>query len=327
MRTALLAAIGVLLSQGCENVTSVPNPPATSAPPGWTVLAAGTANLNAVNGLSDTAVWAVGDQGTILYWNGATLTPETSGTTANLRSVWAVDANHVYAAGDSGTILLRTGGAWTQVGIGTTREIFNGVWADTQRVVAVGSFGTIVVGTVPVVPGTMGTYKVIANADAENLMGVTGTPGGTAVAVGALGLVLTLTPGQNLGRTPIMGFSKLLTGVATAPGVSYLVGEQGSVYLSNAAGINLVAGFPTSSLRAVSITGTDAWMVGIDGTICEVSTGTTTCFPYSDQRWFTGVYAASPTAIWVVGATGTLLHGLPTQSAPVGTLSDAGGGG
>src|SRR5580658_5646791 len=170
MRRALLAAIGVLLLQACENVTSIPNQPQAGAPPGWTVLAAGSKNLNAVNGLSDTAVWAVGDQGTILYWNGAALAQETSGTTANLRSVWAVDANHVYAVGDSGTILLRTGGTWTQVGIGTTREILNGVWADdTQRVVAVGSFGTVVL-------GTMGTYKVIANADAENLMGVTGTP-------------------------------------------------------------------------------------------------------------------------------------------------------
>jgi hypothetical protein len=145
--------------------------------------------------------------------------------------------------------------------------------------------------------------------------------------VGALGLVLTLT-GQTLGRTPIPAFSKLLTGVASAPGVTYLVGEQGVVYLSNAGGINPVAGFPTSTLKAVSITGTDAWMVGVDGTICEATGSSTICFPYSDARWFNGVYAASATSIWVVGATGTFLHGLPTQSAPVG-LSDAGsqGGG
>ena len=155
-------------------------------------------------------------------------------------------------------------------------------------------------------------------------MAVTGTVGGPAVAVGALGLVLNLS-GQALSRTPISAFSKLLTGVATGQGLSYLVGEQGAVYLSNGAGINPVAGFPTSTLRAVSITGTDAWMVGIDGTICEASATATTCFPYTDQRWFTGVYAASPTSIWVVGASGTLLHGLPTQSAPVSGI-DAGAG-
>lgn len=324
MRTALVAAIGVLLSQGCENVTSIPPPPDGSVPAGWTVLSAGTKNLNAVNGYSDSAVWAVGNQGTILHWDGSGLTPETSGTTANLRSVWAVDANHVYAVGDSGTILERTSGAWAPVAVGLTREVLTGVWADsTQRVVAVGSFGTVVL-------GTMGTYKLIPNSDAENLLGVTGTAGGPAVAVGALGLVLTLppTPPPMLKRTTIASFSKLLTGAASAPGVSYLVGEQGVVFRSNAAGVNPVSGFPTSTLKAVSITGTDAWMVGVDGTICEVTGGNTLCFPYSDARWFYGVYAASPTSIWVVGATGTFLHGLPTQSAPVAP-SDAGsqGGG
>ena len=138
MRTTLVAAIGVLLSQGCENVTSIPTPPAVVAPAGWTVLAAGSTNLNAVNGYSDSAVWAVGDQGTIVRWDGASLTFETSGTTSNLRGVWAVDADHVYAVGDGGTILERTGGAWMAVGVGATRQVLTAVWADnTQRVVAV----------------------------------------------------------------------------------------------------------------------------------------------------------------------------------------------
>ena len=322
MKTVLVAAIVVLFLQGCENVTAIPPPPDASAPPGWTVLAAGTANLNAVNGLSDTAVWAVGDRGTILHWDGTSLTPEVSGTTANLRGVWAVDADDVYAVGDSGTILERSGGTWTPVGVGTTPQVLTGVWADSTRVVAVGSFGTIVLGTL-----ATGKYQVIANGDQENLLGVTGTPGGPAVAVGALGLVLSLSPGQPPKRTTIPAFSKLLTGVATAPGVSYLVGEQGAVYRSDAAGINPVSGFPTSTLKAVSITGSTAWAVGVDGVICEAAATSTTCFPYSDLRWFNGVYAASPTAIWVVGATGTLLHGLPTQSASVGGASDAGQGG
>lgn len=320
MKRVLVAAIGVLLSQGCENVTVIPPPPDASTPAGWTVLAAGTtANLNAVNGVSDTAVWAVGDRGTILHWDGASLTAEASGTTANLRGVWAVDANDVYAVGDSGTILARSGGTWAPVGVGTTPQILTGVWADTTRVVAVGSFGTIVVGTL-----ATGKYKLIANSHQENLLGVTGTPGGPAVAVGALGLVLSIDVQDALSTTAITGFSKLLNGVATAPGVSYLVGEQGAVYVSNAAGINPVNGFPTSTLKAVSITGANAWMVGVDGTICESTPTATTCFPYSDLRWFNGVYAASPTAVWVVGASGTLLHGLPTQSAPVVGV-DAGG--
>jgi photosystem II stability/assembly factor-like uncharacterized protein len=319
MRTALVAAIGVLLSQGCENVTTIPTAPEGGVPAGWKVIAAGTKNLNAVSGYSDTAVWVVGDQGTIAHWDGSTLNPELSGTSANLRAVWAVDAAHVYAVGDGGTILERTTGSWQPAAVGLTREVLTGVWADTQHVTAVGSHGTVVF-------GAMGKYKLIPNSDAENLLAVTGTVGGSAVAVGALGLVLSVS-GAGLSRTPIPAFSKLLTGIASAPGVSYLVGEQGTVYRSNAAGINAVAGLPPTTLRAVSITGSVAWVVGLDGTICKVSPATVTCYPYSDQRWFTGVYAASPTAIWVVGASGTLLHGLPLQSSAVTVPTDAGLGG
>jgi hypothetical protein len=317
MRTALVAAIGVLLSQGCENVTSIPPPPDASVPAGWTVIAAGTTNLNGISGLSDTSVWVVGDQGTIAHWDGNQLTSEKSGTTSNLRGVWAVDANHVYAVGDGGTMLERTAGAWQPVAVGLTREVLTGVWGDAQRVVAVGSHGTVVY-------GTMGKFKVIPNSDGENLLAVSGTPGAPAVAVGALGLVLDVS-GAGLSREPIPAFSKLFTGIAYVPAVAYFVGEQGSVYRVNAAGINPVAGFPPTTLRAVSITGEDAWVVGLDGTICKVN-ASVTCYPYSDARWFSGVYAASAKSIWVVGASGTILHGLPQESAPVGP-TDAGEGG
>lgn len=320
VRTTLVAAIGALLSQGCENVTSIPTPPDGSVPAGWNVIAAGTTNLNAVSGLSDTAVWMVGNQGTIQHWDGSRLATETSGTTVNLRGVCVVNADHVYAVGDGGTLLERTGGSWQPAAVGLTREVLTGVFADTQQVTAVGSHGTVVY-------GAMGKYKLIPNSHAENLLAVTGTAGGPAVAVGALGLVLDVSAAGLSPPMKIPAFSKLLTGVASAPGLTYLVGEQGTVYRSDAAGINPVMGLPPTTLRAVSITGTDAWVVGLDGTICKVSPATTTCYPYSDQRWFTGVYAASAKSIWVVGASGTILHGLPQQSSAVGAPTDAGEGG
>ena len=323
---SLLLAIGALLALGCEQVASSPPTAEAGAPSGWTVVAAGTSNLNAVSGVSDAAVWAVGDRGAIVRWDGAKVTFEPSGTTVNLRGVWAVDPDHVYAVGDGGTILQRVSGSWQAVGAGVTPQILTAVWADATRVVAVGSFGTVVLGSPGAADG--GGYQLIANSDAENLMAVTGSTGGPATAVGALGLVLELN-GQTLSRTPIPTFSKLLTGVATAPGVSFLVGEQGVVYESAGGALNPIAGLPATTLRAVSIVGTDAWTVGLDGTICKVSGATPTCYPYKDARWFTGVYAASPTSVWVVGASGTLLHGLPPQANPAGSgaaAGDAGGG-
>jgi photosystem II stability/assembly factor-like uncharacterized protein len=300
----------VLLCTACDHVTSVQSSPEAGVPTGWTLIPAGTANLNAVSGVSDDAVWVVGDKGTIQFWDGKTLTAEKSGTTANLRGVWALDADQAFAVGDAGTILQRSNGVWTQVGMGVTRLVLTAVWADTTRVVAVGSNGTVVYGTT--------TYQLLASGVTENIFGVTGTPGGVVTAVGALGLVLELN-GTTLTRTPIPSYSKLLSGAATGADATYFVGQNGTVFVNDATGpFNSATGCPASALRAVSVADTNAWIVGWDGTICKINGYTATVYPYTDARWFNGIYAASPTSLWVVGASGTLLHGLPRDPADSG---------
>jgi hypothetical protein len=344
MKTVWLATIGIALLTGCDQVTANPAvyDASATAPSTWTVLSAGTKNLYAVSGVSDASVWAVGDKGTILYANGSTVTPQTSGTTFPLRGVWAVNANTVYAVGDGGTILQLVGGAWQKVGANTTQQILNGVWADSQRVVAVGSNGTVVLGTIA---GATTTYQVLTVKvptgsgmplpATENLFGVTGTPGGVVTIVGALGLVLQLAPGSTtptvvaipypLNQTPTLAAATTTTG---AGGGAFVMGQQGAVYeISTMA---QVVGCPQSPLRAASSTanatgtGSTIWIVGWDGTMCRISNGIPTSFPYADSRWFNGVYAASPTSLWVVGAAGTFLHGLPPETDAGGPAVDGG---
>ncbi len=325
MRLALALAVCGLLLQGCEHVSSLPVIPDASVSSGWTVLSAGTLNLNAVSGVSDTAVWVVGDQGSIQYWNGTQLVSENSGTKVTLRGVWAVDMNTVYAVGDGGTILSRQAGVWQQVGVGVTPQVLTAVWADSMRVVAVGSNGTVVAGS------AAAAYKVLPNADAENLLGVTGTPGGVVTAVGSLGLVLQIN-GTTLTRVPIPSFTKVLAGATTGPTATFFVGQQGSVYSSTAGGLQSLTGCPQTALRAASAIESTTWIVGWDGTICSITGASAASYPYTDTRWFNGVYAASPTALWVVGASGTLLHGLPSTppaaaGSPEGGVATEGGAG
>jgi photosystem II stability/assembly factor-like uncharacterized protein len=328
MRLAFVVALcsGML---ACNQTTGSSSLPDGSFAKGWTVVATGTtANLNAISGLSDKAFWVVGDRGTIGHWNGTTLALEKSGTTANLHSVFALDANDAWAVGDGGTILQRTAAGWKVVGAGTTRQVLTGVWADTTRVVAVGSNGTVILG------GTTG-YQIIKNPYSQNLFSVTGTPGGAVTAVGSLGLMIQLS-GTTVSRvtlTPPGGgeFLSLLTGAATGPSNSYFVGQQGTVFRSDGAGLNQISGnaanlsnCPGTALRAVSIVGTVGWIVGWDGTICEINGPTATSFPYSDTRWFNGIYAASAKSLWIVGASGTLLHGFPDNPDGGPPPSDSG---
>jgi hypothetical protein len=327
MRLTFAILCCAMLAEGCDHVaTLVPDGGIVgdaSALTGWTSLSAGSINLNAVSGLSDTAVWAVGDQGTIKHWDGSQVTTEPSGTTANLRAVFALDADDVYAVGDAGTILYRQSGKWTQVGKGVTASVLTGVWADSTRVVAVGSFGTIVL-------GGMTGYAVVPNKTyTQNIMGVTGVAGGSILMVGALGLVLQMN-GMSLSVVPLTSFNKLLTGVVSiAKGSAWsFVGQQGAAFIDSSGPPMLLNGCPASQLRSVSSAdGVTAWAVGWDGSVCKIANGVGTSYPYSDARWFNGVYAATPTSLWVVGASGTMLHGFPKNTSDGGASPSDGGAG
>ncbi len=284
---------------------------------GWTPIEAGKANLNAISGVSEDAIWVVGDSGTIWLWNGKDLVAEKSGTTVNLRGVWALDADDAYAVGDGGTILQRTVGGWQQVGVGLTRQVLTAVWADTTRVVAVGSAATVVYGSMAtgyeILPVGTPTMPIT-----ENLFAVTGVVGGQITAVGALGLMLQISA-TSVTRVPIPAFSKVLAGATTGPTASYFVGQQGTVYINGANGLNLVTGCPASALRAVSTIDSAAWIAGWDGVICQITAdGNAISYPYTDSRWFNGIYAAAAGSIWVVGASGTLIHGFPKDPSDGG---------
>jgi hypothetical protein len=72
-------------------------------------------------------VFAVGDNGTILYFDGDSWIHMESGTTANLVGVWAGAPDNAVATGEGGTILYYDGVLWTSMDSGTTADI-GAVW-------------------------------------------------------------------------------------------------------------------------------------------------------------------------------------------------------
>jgi hypothetical protein len=66
-----------------------------------------------------------------------------SGTQQTLRAVWIADNSHMWAAGDGGTILAYDGSYWSSVPSGTTANL-HGIWGTDSDVWAVGDGGTIV---------------------------------------------------------------------------------------------------------------------------------------------------------------------------------------
>lgn len=97
----------------------------------WEPMDSGTTNrLSAVWGTAPENIFAVGDIGTILHFNGNNWTQMVSPTTNILRDVWGAGPSDVYAVGDEYTVVHYDGDSWVQVSGLPTCNIsnLNGVW-------------------------------------------------------------------------------------------------------------------------------------------------------------------------------------------------------
>jgi len=108
---------------------------------------AGTSpGLYSVFPISQADVWAVGDRGLILHWDGKDWSIQASGTKSNLLAIWGANANDIWAVGGTGVMLHWDGKHWSQYSHDATAG--QGIWktwgASASDVWAVGMQGTIV---------------------------------------------------------------------------------------------------------------------------------------------------------------------------------------
>jgi hypothetical protein len=82
----------------------------------WRQMSSATANdLHDVWGTSASNVFAVGNAGTILHYDGAAWTSMSSGTTVALTRVWGASPSEVYASDETGVLLRYDGSSWSSV--------------------------------------------------------------------------------------------------------------------------------------------------------------------------------------------------------------------
>lgn len=103
---------------------------------------------NTIRGLwgsGDKDIWAVGDYGTILHYDGKIWSLVPSPTQANLKAVWGSSYDNVYAIGEQGTLLHYTEslGTWNSLSLGISSTLW-GIWGDApNHIWLVGEQGTL----------------------------------------------------------------------------------------------------------------------------------------------------------------------------------------
>ncbi len=104
-----------------------------------------TNNLNSIHFASEKSGWAVGDNGTMLFYNGSGWTSEQSVTEKNLFCVFMLSQDNVWSVGEDGIILNFNGNVWEEVHSPTKEKLLSVSFSDSENGTAVGANGTIIV--------------------------------------------------------------------------------------------------------------------------------------------------------------------------------------
>lgn len=102
------------------------------------------ASIDSLYGVSPNQVWAVGNGGTILLWNGALWASYDSPTQENLHGIWGSGKDDIWAVGNGGTILHWDGLEWRVTPTSFVQALAAIHGSGSQRVVAVGTQGMYV---------------------------------------------------------------------------------------------------------------------------------------------------------------------------------------
>lgn len=292
-----------------------------------------TTTLNAVWGTSNSAIFAVGDSGTLLYFDGLDWRPQANpatpaaGMPLSLRTVGGPKSGTQIAvvAGANGTLMtVASTGSWETKNT-NTMETWNGVGGQSPTsLYAIGTKGQVrwrnTDGTWPTPGLALGSPS---GFQAANLHAITPFTGGKnrTIIVGAGGFCTVADQGildYNIAfdNKDCKAGTKNLNGVWFGSQAGYVVGDEGFIAsFTTGAVFTALATSPTGkNLRAVW--GADdsvVYAVGEGGTILKRANNTWSVDTSPTTLDLNGVWAHPSGHAYAVGAGGIILHYYPAM--------------
>jgi hypothetical protein len=295
------------------------DPAREAAGPGgapWSIMNPGGSPhaLNDVWGSSPSApaqassdVFAVGDFGTILHYNGTTWSPMSSGTSDQLVGVWGTGdvsggtATDVFAVSNNGTILHYGGSVWSTMP-GNANGFLYDVWGSSSHdVFAASGHGTIL-------HYDGAAWSPMNSGASSNLLAVWGASGSDVFAVGGNGTILHYDPARDTAQqAAVLG--------AAGPGGSRWSPMNSGVQIK-LDGIWGAPGSPPGNDSGTGGTG-GVFVVGNLGTILHYDPAREATGP-GGTTWsamksgttdrLTAVWGSSGSDVYAVGEHATILH-------------------
>jgi hypothetical protein len=271
--------------------------------------------LQAIWGSADDDVWAVGDAGTIVHFDGHAWRSVASGVTEDLTSVYGTGIDDVWVSGDAGSVLHWDGTAW-KVASNSPDTIFLGVWASAANDVwAVG----VDLAALPALGGSALVHHwngtVWADSDvpgSDTLWKVWGSGPNDVWLVGTsdkgVGLIYR---GDGTNFDPLVFTGASVHGIwGSGPDDVWVAPLTGSIqHWTGSEFIAAPALAADEAWHGISGSGPDdVWAVGNKGVIGHYVSGHWAVSPAPTTEVLLGVWSLTPNAAWLVGGNATALR-------------------
>ncbi len=266
--------------------------------------------LRGIWGSSATDVYAVGDSGTVLHYNGTdwSETNASAGITEDLRDVWGAASDDIYAIGFSGVVLHYDGSTWKHLSSSVNNDLY-GIWGNSSSSIYIsGSNGLILFYN-----GSQ--FEIMRTPSSADLTGIWGSSADNVFAVGENGTIFqydgsTWSEFENTDTTEDL---KAVWGTS-----------ETDVFAAGLSGTILHYG--GNSWSKMGVINTDYW--GIGGTISPniyAVAKNGQIYSYSNGRWtkssetntdyiLTDIWVSPEDDSFIVGYKGTIL--LASENRP-----------
>lgn len=273
----------------------------------------------------DTYIYAVGDDTTILLYDGerwSNVSPPVDLTdpdvyAADLRAIWGSGLSDIHAVGDGGVIWHFDGSNWSPTIHTATVESLHGIWGDSAaNVFVVGERGTIMR-----YDGSSWSSEPSIGI-AVDLYSIWGTPdGATYFAVGAEGTIIRRTAGSwSLEETSV---TDALHGVwGTSISDILAVGVEGTITRFDGSAWQSLTPPTPHDLTAVWGDENEVFVIGDAGVILRESTDGFDIMKSTVQDRLEGIGGTSAERVFVAGAAGRMLRHGPQPWFDTGAPDD-----
>lgn len=261
-------------------------------------------SINAVRGSNASRIWAVGDYGYIMFWDGMKWTTQNSNVTQTLEGVFAVDSMNVWAVGRGGVILRTTNGgmAWTAQTSGVTSTL--------QAIYAVNSMTAWAVGLNGVIRKTTdgGTnWGMQTSGTAADLTAIYASDSMNAWVAGKAGTIRSTTDGgTNWGMQTSNTSEDLWSITGTNSTLLWAAGAGGAIVHTTNGGMAWSAQVSNTTTVLRGLYAADlqnVWAAGYGGVVVRTtnSGGAWTSQPTNTTSDFNAMWGSGPNNIVALG--------------------------